>query len=100
LVNPPLQLSENAASSAVSLSLIAVSPRPPSRYILVFKDNEFVLVFGVTVLLMRGEYGKSDVVSLDDFGHKLVIILGIAVISCVVKIHGLLDLEDGRLADD
>ena len=73
---------------------------PLGRGLFVFEDDKLVLFFVVTELLIRGEYGKGDVVSLDDFGHELVVILGIAVIGGVVKIHGVLDRQDGRLADD
>ena len=59
-----------------------------------------MLLFVVTVLLIWGKYGQGDTVGLDDFGHELVVILGIAVIGGMVKIHGVLDGENGRLADD
>ena len=37
---------------------------------------------------------------LDDLAHELIVILGIAIVLGVVKVHGVLHVEDRRLADD
>jgi hypothetical protein len=71
--------------------LVASSSRPLLMFILVFEDDKLVLFFVVTVFLISRECRQGNIVSLDDLGHELVIILGIAVIGGMVKIHGVLD---------
>ena len=59
-----------------------------------------MLFLVVAVSLVVGEFWQGDVVGLDNHVHELVEVLGISVVLGVVQVHGLLDQELGRPADD
>ena len=53
----------------------------------VFQHDEFVLLLVVTILLVWRELRQGNTVGLDDDGHELVIVLGIAFVLGIKKIH-------------